>query len=349
MDYRRLGRTDLRVSALGLGTMTFGEQNTEAEGHAQMDLAVDRGINLFDTAELYPIPPKAETQGRADRIIGSWLKSRRCRDRIVLASKVVGYSENGWFRDAGAPTRLTRAQVHEAIDKGLKRLGTDYIDLFQMHWPDRPVTGFGSVPTVYRLPEAREEVAIEETLAALGDAVTAGKIRHVGVSNESPWGAMRCLQLAETQGLPRIQSIQNAYSLVNRTFETGLAEIAVREDVGLIAYSTLAQGFLTGKYLGGALPVGARKTLFNRSQRYETPGADAAIAAYVALAAELGVDPARLAIRFAATRPFTTSVLLGATSMGQLETDISGFELAWTPEIEARIDAIHLIHQNPCP
>lgn len=348
MEYRQLGRTDLRVSAIGLGTMTWGEQNTEAEAHAQMDYAVDQGINFFDTAELYPIPRKRETQGRTDEIIGSWLRARGNRDKIVLASKVVGRSDADWFRDGGEETNLSRAQVLEAVDKGLKRLGTDWIDLYQVHWPDRPVSTFGSVPTVFQ-PKEGPEVPIEETLDALGEAVKAGKIRHIGLSNESAWGTMTYLRHAEMHGLPRVQSIQNAYSLLNRTFETGLAEIAMRENVGLLAYSTLGQGTLTGKYLNGARPAGTRKTLFNQMQRYEKPGTDDAVSAYVALAGEFGLDPAQMAISFALSRPFLTSVLVGATKMEQLKTDIAAANVAMTPDLEARIDAIHLVHQNPCP
>lgn len=348
MEYRQLGRTDLRVSAIGLGTMTWGEQNTEAEGHAQMDYAVDQGINFFDTSELYPVPRKRETQGRTDEIIGSWLRARGNREKIVLASKVVGRSDADWFRDGGKETNLSRGQVLEAVDKGLKRLGTDWIDLYQVHWPDRSVSAFGSVPTVFR-PKAGPEVPIEETLDALGAAVNAGKIRHIGLSNESAWGTMTYLRHAEARGLPRVQSIQNAYNLLNRTFETGLAEIAMRENVGLLAYSPLAQGTLTGKYLDGARPAGTRKTLFNQMQRYEKPGTDDAVSAYVALAGEFGLDPAQMAISFALSRPFLTSVLVGATRMEQLRTDIAAANVAMTPDLEARIDAIHLVHQNPCP
>jgi len=348
MDYRQLGRTDLRVSAIGLGTMTFGEQNTEAEGHAQMDYALDHGINFLDAAELYPIPPKAETQGRTEEIIGSWLKARGNRDKVILASKVVGRSDSTWFRDDGRPATLARADVLEAVDKSLKRLGTDYIDHYQVHWPDRAVSAFGSVPTVFH-PADGPEVPIAETLETLDEVVKAGKVRHIGLSNESPWGTMTWLTLADTRTLPRVQSIQNAYSLVNRTFETGLAEIAMREDVGLLAYSPLAQGYLTGKYRDGALPEGSRKALFDRLQRYEKPGADTAVAAYVDLAAEVGLDPAQMAIAFAVDRPFVTSVLIGATTMEQLGTNIRAFDIKLSPEITERIDAIHQIHQNPCP
>jgi aryl-alcohol dehydrogenase-like predicted oxidoreductase len=350
MEQRRLGRTDLTVSSLSLGTMTFGEQNTEAEGHAQLDLALDRGINLLDAAELYPIPPKAETQGRTEEIIGTWLKARGNRDKVVLATKVVGRSDNTWFRDAGVKANLSRAHIEEAIDKSLKRLGTDYIDLYQVHWPDRNVSGFGSNPTIWSDPAPLEdEVEIEETLSALAELVKAGKVRHIGLSNESAWGTMRYLALAEKMGLPRVVSIQNAYNLVNRTFETALAEIAHREQVGLLAYSALAQGYLTGKYRDGARPEGARKTLFDRLQRYEKPGAEEAINAYVDLAADLGVSPSQLAIAFVQSRSFTTSVILGATSIAQLEHDLDADGFKITDEIEARITEIYQHHGSPCP
>lgn len=348
MEHRPLGRTGLNVSAICLGTMTFGEQNTEEEGHAQMDFALDRGINFFDTAELYAIPPKAETQGATERIIGSWFAARRNRDKVILATKVVGRSSNTWFRDDGSPAELSRAQILEAVDKSLKRLRTDYIDLYQIHWPDRAVPAFGSNATIFRVCEGPEH-PIAETLDVLGDLVKAGKIRHYGLSNESAWGAMTYIRHAETSGAPRPQSIQNAYSLVNRTFEINLAEVALREDMGLLAYSPLAQGYLTGKYAGGAVPPGSRKALFNRLQRYEKPGAEEAVSKYVALAREFGLDPAQMALAFVTTRPFVTSNIIGATTLSQLETNVASIDVAITPELEARIDAIHLEHCNPCP
>ncbi|HYF54943.1 MAG TPA: aldo/keto reductase [Salinarimonas sp.] len=348
MQTRPLGRTGLTVSAICLGTMTWGEQNTEAEGHAQMDMALDRGVTFFDTAELYPIPPKRETQGRTESTIGTWFRSRGTRDRVILATKVCGRGQNDWFRDDGSPTELSRRQIEEAVDKSLKRLQTDYIDLYQLHWPDRPVPQFGSNPTVFRRVEGPEH-PIPEILEVLGDLVKAGKIRHVGLSNESPWGVMSFLRASESRGLPRVASIQNAYSLVNRTFEGGLAEIALREDVGLLAYSPLAQGYLTGKYAGGALPKGSRKQLFDRLQRYETPGAAPAIDAYVALAREAGLDPAQMALAFVTSRAFVTSNIIGATSLAQLETALDSTGVTLTPDLEARIDAIHLRHTNPCP
>lgn len=347
MQYRRLGRTDLNVSAICLGTMTWGEQNTEAEGHAQLDYAISQGINFIDTAELYSIPPRAETQGSTERIIGSWLKARGGRDKVVLASKVTGRSDFNWFREDGSTTALTRAQIEEAINKSLKRLQTDYLDLYQLHWADRPMP-WGANPTVFKFKDA-PFTPIEETLEVLKDLMKAGKVRHVGLSNESAWGTMTFLHQAEVKNLPRMQSIQNAYNLLTRTYEVALAEIAMREQVGLLAYSPLAQGYLTGKYLHGARPAGARTTLFNRGQRYERPGADTAIEKYIALARKYDLDPAQMALAFVTSRPFVTSNIIGATTMAQLETDIGSAKVTISPEIEAEINEIHQLHCNPCP
>ena len=350
MEYRKLGRTGLDVSVVCLGTMTFGEQNTEAEGHAQMDRARDAGVNFLDAAELYPIPPKPETQGRTEEIVGSWLAARGGRDKTIVATKVVGRTVMEWFRKDGAKGELSRGQIREAVDGSLRRLRTDYIDLYQLHWPDREVTQFGSNPVVFRPVEpVAGEHPIHETLDILGELVREGKIRHVGLSNESAWGTMRFLAESDARGLPRVASIQNAYSLLNRTFETNLAEIALREDVGLLAYSALGQGYLTGKYRNGALPAGARKTLFERLQRYETPGAEGAVEAYCDLAGEIGWSPAHLALKFAATRSFMTSVIIGATTLEQLDHDLAAFDQPWSEEIEARVDAIHKVRANPCP
>ncbi|HLM42045.1 MAG TPA: aldo/keto reductase [Microvirga sp.] len=347
MEYRRLGRTDLKVSLICLGTMTWGQQNTEADGHAQMDYALDQGVNFFDTAELYSIPPRAETQGSTERIIGSWFRSRGARDKVILATKVAGRSENTWFRDDGSPAELSRPQIEEAVDKSLKRLQTDYIDLYQIHWPDRPMP-WGSNPTVYQHQEG-DSHPIAETVEIMTDLVKAGKIRHFGLSNESAWGTMTFLKHAEAKGMARVQSIQNAYSLLNRTYEVALAEVSLREQVSLLAYSPLAQGYLSGKYLDGARPPGARSTLFNRGQRYENPTAEAAIRKYLALARELGLDPAQMALAFVNARPFVTSTIIGATRMEQLKTDIASVEVTITPELEKRINAIHVEHCNPCP
>lgn len=348
MKYRKLGRTGLDVSLICLGTMTWGQQNTEAEGHQQMDYALDRGINFWDTAEMYSIPPNRDTQGSTERIIGTWFQSRGKRDKVILASKAVGRSDFDWLREGGAKPRLTKAQINYAVDQSLKRLQTDYIDLYQLHFPDRPIP-WGSNPTVFEYMTAEDETPIHETLAALGDLVKAGKIRHIGLSNESAWGTMTFLKESEMRGLPRVASVQNAYSLINRTNETALAEVFMREEVGLLAYSPLAQGFLTGKYLDGARPAGARETLFSRGQRYQKPGAETAIRAYVALAREFGLDPAQMALAFVNSRAFLGANIIGATSMAQLRTNIDSIDVTITPELEKRINAIHQVHMNPAP
>jgi aryl-alcohol dehydrogenase-like predicted oxidoreductase len=347
MEYRRLGRTDLNVSLICLGTMTWGQQNTEADGHAQMDYALEQGINFFDTAELYSIPPRPETQGSTERIIGSWFKARGSRDKVILASKVIGRSDSTWYRDDGSKGELSRAQIEEAVNKSLKRLQTDYIDLYQIHWPDRPMP-WGSNPTIFRHQEGQSH-PIAETVEIMTDLVKAGKIRHFGLSNESAWGTMTFLKHADAKGQARVQSVQNAYNLLNRTYEVALAEITMHENVSLLAYSPLAQGYLTGKYLDGARPPGARTTLFSRGQRYENPTAEAAIRKYIALAKEFGLDPAQMALAFVNSRPFLTSNIIGATSMEQLKTDIASIDVTITPELEERINAIHVEHCNPCP
>ncbi|MFG1477985.1 aldo/keto reductase [Xanthobacter sp. V4C-4] len=349
-EYRPLGRTDIKVSSIALGTMTFGQQNTEAEGHAQLDLALDRGINLIDTAETYSIPPKPETQGSTERIIGTWLKARGARDKVVIATKVVGRSDNTWLRAGGAKTRLDAKNIAFAIDGSLKRLQTDYVDLYQLHWPDRAVPLFGnSASDRARGAGEGPEVPIEETLGALADLVRAGKVRQIGLSNETAWGVHRFLLAAERELGPRVVSVQNAYNLLNRTYEQGLSEFAAREGVGLLAYSPLAQGYLTGKYLDGARPAGARTTLFNRAQRYEKPGTDAAIRAYLALAAEVGLTPVQLAQAWVTTRPFVTSNIIGATSIAQLVASLDTIDLKLAPEIEAKVDALFQLHGSPAP
>jgi aryl-alcohol dehydrogenase-like predicted oxidoreductase len=347
MEYRRLGRTDLNVSLICLGTMTWGQQNTEADGHAQMDYALEQGINFFDTAELYSIPPRPETQGSTERIIGSWFKARGSRDKVILASKVIGRSDSTWYRDDGSKGELSRAQIEEAVNKSLKRLQTDYIDLYQIHWPDRPMP-WGSNPTIFRHQEGQSH-PIAETVEIMTDFVKAGKIRHFGLSNESAWGTMTFLKHADAKGQARVQSVQNAYNLLNRTYEVALAEVTMHENVSLLAYSPLAQGYLTGKYLDGARPPGARTTLFSRGQRYENPTAEAAIRKYIALAKEFSLDPAQMALAFVNSRPFLTSNIIGATSMEQLKTDIASIDVTITPELEERINAIHVEHCNPCP
>ena len=350
LEYRKLGRTGLDVTSLCLGTMTWGQQNTEAEGHAQLDRAIGHGINFIDTAEMYSIPPRAETQGSTERIIGTWLAARGGRDRLIIASKVSGRSSSAWLRPDGKGARLDEANIRYAIEQSLGRLKTDYLDLYQLHWPDRPVPLFGNGGTIYDgLPDDDDSVPIDETLGVLGALVAEGKVRHIGLSNETAWGLSRYLHLSETGRGPRVASIQNVYNLLSRTFEIGLAEMALREDVGLLAYSPLAQGYLAGKYQRGARPPGARTTLFERGQRYEKPGAEAAIDAYLALAQELGVDIVHLSLAFVTSRKFVTSNIIGATSLAQLDAILASLDVVITPEIEARINAIHQLHQNPTP
>lgn len=350
LEKRKLGRTELKVTSICLGTMTWGEQNTEAEGHEQLDYAIGYGINFIDTAELYSIPPKAETQGSTETIIGTWLKARGGRDKLIIASKVVGRSNFGWFRPDGKETRLNESNMRYALEHSLKRLQTDYIDLYQLHWPDRAVSLFGADGNVFRgLPEAEDSIPIEETLSVLDKFVKEGKIRHIGLSNETAWGVSRFLAAHQAGHGPRIVSIQNAYHLINRTYEIGLAEMGMREDVGLLAYSPLAQGYLTGKYQKGARPPGARTTLFNRGQRYEKPNAEEAVDAYLSLAREFNLDPTQMALAFVTSRKFVTSNIIGATTMEQLKTDLASLDVKISPELENRINAIHQILQNPAP
>ncbi len=336
------------MSEVCLGTMTWGQQNTEAQAHEQLDYALAQGINFIDTAEMYPVPPRAETQGRTEAYIGSWLAARGRRDDVVIATKVAGPADrNGIGYIRPAPVRLDKRNIREAIEGSLRRLRTDYIDLYQLHWPDRRAPLFGQTDYVHT--PADDEVPIEDTLAALAELVAEGKVRAIGLSNETAWGTMRFLHLAETLGLPRVASIQNAYSLVNRTFESGLSEVALREDAGLLPYSPLGGGTLSGKYLGGAKPPGARMTLFTRFTRYDSPQGQRAIAAYVALAREHGWDPSQMALAFCAMRSFVTSTIIGATTMEQLKSDIAAFDLQPSTELLAGIEAIHKESPNPCP
>lgn len=349
IEMRPLGQSGLKVTSCCLGTMTWGQQNTEAEGHAQMDYALDRGVTLWDTAEMYAVPPRAETQGRTEEIIGTWFEKTGRRSEVTLATKICGRSAMTWSRDDTSlkATRQTKAQIDEAVEKSLKRLKTDYIDLYQLHWPDRPVGLFGAKLTVDAYSKSYEP--FEEILTHLESHIKAGRIRHIGVSNETSFGVMRFLAESKARNLPRMQSIQNVYNLVSRKFEEGLDEIAVREDVGLLAYSPLAQGYLTGKYRDGALPEGSRKELFDRLQRYEGPGAEAAINAHIDLAKNFGIDPAQFAIRFCDTRPFTTSTIIGATSMAQLKVCIDAFDVEWTDEMEQSVEQLNGVHRSPCP
>ncbi|KQQ56064.1 aldo/keto reductase [Pseudomonas sp. Leaf127] len=345
MQFRSLGKTDISVSAICLGTMTWGEQNTQEQAFEQIRLAKQAGINFIDTAEMYPVPPRGETYTRTESIIGEYFKAHGDRNDWVLASKVAGPGRMEHIRD-GNP-RLDRRNITAALEGSLKRLNTDYLDLYQLHWPDRKTNFFGVLG--YQHDANDDAVAIEETLSVLGDLVKEGKVRQIGLSNETPWGTQRFLHLAETLNLPRAVSIQNPYSLLNRTFEVGLAEIAIREQIGLLAYSPLAFGVLTGKYLDGARPADGRLTLYERFQRYNNPEAQSATARYVALAREHGLDPGQMALAYVTSRPFVTSNIIGATNLEQLASNLASIDLTLSDEVIAGIEAIHTAQPNPAP
>ena len=346
MEYRKLGRTDLEVSLICLGTMTWGQQNTEEEGHEQMDYAFEKGVNFFDTAELYPIPPMAETQGRTEEYIGTWFQKNSNREKIILATKVAGRSPMNWFR--GGETRLDRANIEEALNNSLKRLQTDYVDLYQLHWPDRRLAMFGSGGIGYKHIEA-ESIAISETLEVLGDLVKSGKVRHVGLSNETSWGLSEFLKYSEIGSLPKVASVQNAYNFLNRTYEDGLSEFYYQSEVGLLAYSPIAQGYLSGKYVDGARPEGSRTALFERGNRYEVPGANEAIKSYVAYAKKIEMDPSVFANAFVNSRKFVTSNIIGATTMDQLKLAVGSADVTLSEEDFKAIDSIHRECPNLCP
>ena len=347
MQYRKLGHTDIDVSLICLGSMTWGEQNTLEEACQQLDYAVDQGVNFIDTAELYPSPMRAETQGRTEQHLGNWLKTRADRDQLIIASKICPAATYiDYLR--GGDNRLDRDNVRAALDASLKRMQTDYIDLYQVHWPERDTNYFGR-QDYYHAPE-KDGIPIQETLLALAEQVQAGKIRYLGVSNETPWGVGEYLRLARETGLPRIVSIQNPYSLLNRVFEIGLAEFAHRESVGLLAYSPLGFGVLSGKYLDGNRPPGARLTLFGaRYKRYNTEMAQRCTRQYVELAHAQGLDPAQLALAFVNQRPFLTSSIIGATTMEQLAANIASVNITLDKDVLKRIEDIHRAQPNPCP
>lgn len=344
MEYRRLGSSDLTVSAVCLGTMTYGQQNTKAEAHAQLDYAFGRGVNFLDTAEMYPVPPKAETVTRTESIVGTWLRKQQ-RDKVVLATKVTGPRRAmNWIR--GGPAALDRTNIREAVDGSLQRLQTDYIDLYQLHWPERNVPMFGR----YQFDPGQEThaVPILEQLQALGELVREGKVRYVGLSNEYPWGVMQFLRASDEHGLPRVVSIQNAYNLLNRVFESGLAEVAFRERIGLLAYSPLAFGLLSGKYLS---PGGTgRVTQFQGfAQRYDKPGVGPAVAAYADLARRHGLSPAQVALSFVYRSWFVASTIIGATSLEQLTENLDAWDTPLPQAVLDEIEALHLRYSNPAP
>lgn len=346
MQYHELGTTGEKVSQLCLGTMTWGQQNSESDAHAQLDYAVSEGINLVDVAEMYPVPPTAETQGLTEKYLGTWLAQKGNRQKVLVATKVTGRSEMFPYIRDGKQT-LDRKNIIAACDASLQRLQTEVIDLYQMHWPDRKTNCFGILG--YQFDASDESVSLEESLSALQELQQAGKIRHIGLSNETPWGVMECLRLAETKGLPRIQSIQNPYNLVNRSFEIGLAEITIREKVGLLAYSPLAFGVLTGKYRGGVKPAGSRLTIYTRFGRYNGERTFAAMEEYCKIAESEGLSPAQLALAFVNSRPFVTSNIIAGTTMAQLKENVDSLQIALRPETLEAIEAVHQTYPNCAP
>jgi len=347
MQYQTLGRTGQTISRIALGTMTWGEQNTEADAHSQIDYALDAGVTLIDAAEMYPVPPKPETQGRTESYIGSWFAKSGKRDRWFLATKAAGpvrmKHQPKHLRDG--KTHFDRRNLTQALEDSLRRLQTDHVDLYQLHWPDRSTNTFGQLG--YQHVEGEFTVAIQETLEVLADFVKAGKVRHIGVSNETPWGVSQFIKRADQAGLPRIASIQNAYNLLNRTYEIGLAEFGHREEIGLLAYSPLAFGVLSGKYLKGALPPGSRLSLFDRFSRYTHPGAEEATAKYVKLTQEHGLDPAQAALAYLLTKPFLASAIIGATTLDQLKSNIRAADLVLPETLIQGIEVIHAHAPNP--
>ena len=349
MQFKPLAHTGILVPEICLGTMTFGEQNTQAEAFEQLDYALERGLNFWDTAEMYPVPPKPETQGSTETIIGNWIAARGGRDKIILASKIAGPSQGGsHIRDG--QTKFIASEIESALDHSLQRLQTDYLDLYQLHWPQRPTNFFGKLG--YGNAEANSTQTItnlEETLVALSHEVKKGRIRSIGLSNETPWGTLKFLQLAEKHGLEKIVSVQNPYSLLNRTYEIGLSEIAHYEGVGLLAYSPLAFGYLTGKFRHGARPANARVTLFSRFSRYSNAESEWATEQYAQLAEQHGLTLTQLALAFIKQQFFVTSTIIGATNLDQLKENIDAFEVNLSEDILKGIEDIHRQQPNPAP
>ncbi len=356
MEYRNLGKTDLKVSAICLGTMTYGDQNTEAEAHEQLDYALAQGINFIDTAEMYPVPPKAETYTRTETMVGTWLK-KQARDKIILGGKVAGPRRGlNWIR--GGPPKLDRANIRAAIEGSLKRLQTDYIDVYQLHWPERNVPMFGQYQFdpanefesgIYQQGAEKEWVSIQNQLETLSELIQEGKIRYIGLSNEQPWGLMEFLRIAKDYNLPRVASVQNCYNLINRGMEFGMSEVLYREQVSLLAYSPLAFGHLTGKYIDNPEAQGRVTMFLGYAQRYKKPNVTPASAAYAALAREHGLTPTQLALAFVFHRWFVTSTIIGATNMTQLKDNIDAWQSKISPELMSEIEKLHLTMMNPAP
>ena len=349
MKYRKLGITNLDVSVICLGTMTFGEQNSQQDGFNQMDYAFDRGVNFFDTAELYAIMPRKETYGKTEEIIGNWFKENKNRDKIILASKIASKSDGlEWIRSGAETLGFDKKNMNAAIDASLKRLKTDYIDLYQLHWPERKVPRFGQLDYKYD-PNDNNWTSIEEVLYNLQELIKAGKVRYVGLSNETPWGMMKFLEIAKEKNLPRMMSIQNVYSLVNRIFDIGHSEVSIAENCGLLAYSPLAGGRLSGKYIHKKNPKNARYTLWpSRFSRHHTERGEIAIEKYVNLANQYKIAPSTFANAFVNNRPFVTSNIIGATTMEQLKENIDSIDLILNENMLSEIENIHLTNPNPC-
>ena len=349
MKYRKLGTTNIDVSVICLGTMTFGEQNSQQDGFDQMDYALERGVNFFDTAEIYAVMPRKETYGKTEEIMGNWFKEKNNRDKIILASKIASKAKNDltWIREGAEKLGFDKKNMNAAIDASLQRLQTDYIDLYQLHWPERKVPRFGKLDFEYD-PHDNEWTQIEEVLENLNDLVKVGKIRYVGLSNETPWGVMKFLQVAKEKSLPRMMSIQNAYSLVNRVYDIANSEVSIRENCGLLAYSPLAGGRLSGKYINQQ-PKNARYTLWpRRFDRHHTVRGEKAIAKYVDLAKKFNIAPSTFANAYVNDRPFVTSNIIGATTIEQLRENIDSIDITLSNEILHEIEDIHLSDPNPC-
>ena len=346
MNYRKLGNTDLKVSTICLGTMTWGEQNSQEEGFEQMDYALEQGINFFDTAELYAVPPKKDTYGKTEEIIGNWFNAKKNREKIILATKIAG---NGlsWIRDGGF--QYDEKNITKAVEKSLLRLKTDYIDLYQLHWPERKSNYFGKL--AYKHQEQEENWNdFEKILTVLNKFIKQGKIRYIGLSNETAWGLSKFLEISKTKNLPRMVSVQNPYSLLNRTYEIGLAEVSIREQSGLLAYSPLASGYLSGKYRNGQMPKNSRMDLFFDSwPRYRTPNGEIAIDKYFEISKKHNLNFAQMSLKFCEIQPFMTSVIIGATTMEQLKINIESVNVNLNEEIIKDINNIQKLYPNPCP
>ncbi len=349
MNFKKLGNTNIKVSSICLGTMTWGQQNTQKDAFEQMDYALDQGVNFFDTAELYAVPMKPETRGKTSQFIGEWFLKTKKRNKIILADKVAGASGMNWLRPNNEKTSLNKKQIEFACERSLKDLKTDYIDLYQVHWTDRPSGAF-SGKLEYEHKDVEDFVSIEETLDALNNLVKSGKVRHIGISNETAWGTNQYLKFAEQKKFEKIVSIQNAYNFLNRSFEVGLSEIAIREKVGLLAYSPLASGYLSGKYRKGAIPKKSRMDLFyDFWPRYRTLNSEKAIEEYWNLAEKFNLNLAQMAIKFCEIQPFITSAIIGATTMEQLKTNIDSVNIKLDSEVIKQIGEIHKKYPNPCP